>query len=346
MTLFRILCILPFCFTTGLPAQHIEQYFISGHFGGSQEMLDSIVIDRAISSVMTDTYVLAKSGESREVLHLNHTHWNSEFLSLLQLPGEWNSPSWDPYQPKIDSIFGLDEKLTGREPDLRWLIQAYSHQLNGDSLFHRYYAVPQEWHPTPILPPANGWLTLNGEEFSQFQEHFIPKNSHDSSARAGLMQYQGKNHFLAWGKDSTYRRVWKKRNQRLWQTAHGLIWQKGNQYTWLFTSNGNLTGGPQKLSFSSLSQIQVVDGLILLHHVAPVMQWNQLFLIDPETGIVGDIDLDEEIKIGEFDKLAFEVKQGELVILRSESKFVPQSYEARLDWEELKTRLRQMNPDP
>lgn len=333
--------------STPLPAQMSQQTFLTGHFSGGEGALDSIVVNQAQSSMVSGTWVIAKDGETDEVLQVCHEHWFSEFLSLVQLPAGYNQPRWQPYRTSIDSVLGMGQpRLSGKEPDLRWLTQAYQHQLEGDSLFDRYYAVPLQWQPAPVAPPSQGWYYLDEQQFPLFHNPLTNDRNHDSSATTGWLHYRGDNHFLAWtGPDAepdagSYRKAWHKRRQTLWHTAHGLIWQEGDRYAWLFTSTGSLTGGPQKLRWPSLYQIEMVDGFILAHHMAPVMQWNQLFLIDPTTGLVGDIELDEKIKIGTYDQLDFSVENDTLIVLRSPSKFVPESYEARLDWQALTQQMR------
>ncbi|MEM9986703.1 MAG: hypothetical protein AAF804_16550 [Bacteroidota bacterium] len=330
-------------------AQRESLSFIAGEIDENPG-IDSVAIYRSSGSMAAWRQVSIKSGNSPKPLEMGYTFFYSNFSNTLVLPKAWSLGAWQAYHPIVDSIFGFEEqRLTGKEADLRWLLDAFDQQQEGDTTFHRYFNVPLNWQPLPFKEPVNGWYLLPEAKAQPLLTGGDPELN-DENAKSDSSQvwldYRGQNHFLAWRGglspkgDTSFRRVWKSRKKRLWRTAHGLIWQQGNQYAWVFVSSGNLMGGPQKLRWESIVQTQVLEKrYVLLHQAAPVIQWNQLFLIDTQTGRVGDIRLDQEIKIGATSALKFKLKGDQLIIQRSESKYVDESYEAILDWRELKQTL-------
>ncbi len=319
--------------------------FISGEID-EHPGLDSIAVYRSSGSMMSWRQVSIKSNALTEPLEMGYTFFYSNFSNPILIPQEWQEEPFQSYHSLVDSIFGFERKrLSGAEPDLRWLLDAFTFQEQGDSIFHRYFNVPLQYQKLPMAEPVNGWYPLPDSAREPFLLREGPEQKSKDYSEVWL-DYQGHNHFLAWKsrtdqkQDTSFQPVWKSGNKRLWRTAHGLLWQQGDQYAWVFVSSGDLMGGPQKLRWESLVQAQVLEKrYVLLHQAAPVIQWNQLFLIDTQTGRVGDIRLDEEIKIGATSALKFKLKKGQLIIQRSESKYVDESYEAILDWKELKRTL-------
>ncbi len=57
--------------------------------------------------------------------------------------------------------------------------------------------------------------------------------------------------------------------------------KKGQQYRWLFISDLQLTGSPEKLRWSSIQKLSLYDGLLILEQSLPPMRDNRFFIIDP-----------------------------------------------------------------
>ncbi len=333
---------------TDSSAQAFRQDTLLGFYSGGG-IPDTIIKSTDAGSGASSSFVLVKSAKAHEEIELGYTFWYYDFTNLLSIPSGWDQAKWQPFHPIVDSIFGFEQALSGTEPDFQWLLAGYKHRREGDSLFSTYYTVPQTWNPMPIARPTSGWYHLEGDKYALLGESLYQDSYYRqqyATSREGWLRYNGHNHFLAFiglrrRKDTSYQRVWVSSSQALWQTAHGLIWQKGDQYTWLFTSSGSLTGGPQKLRWSSLYQIEVIDGFVLVQHVAPVVQWNQFLLIDPQTGAVGVIALDEDFKEGHMDQYHWERENGQLRIERKEGAAYEYA-EVILDWGSYTQHLRQI----
>jgi len=65
--------------------------------------------------------------------------------------------------------------------------------------------------------------------------------------------------------------------------------KKGNKYKWLFISDIELVGAPDKLRWESIAKVDIVKNYIILEQVTPPATESTLFVINIESGLLGKL---------------------------------------------------------
>jgi len=136
--------------------------------------------------------------------------------------------------------------------------------------------------------PRTYYIDLKGETLHQLYDETELPDWYDQkmNEHEGWLIYYGHNHYrnptgdsltLA---DST-------RSYKAYKTSHGLIIKNENSYAWIFVTDINLTGGPQKLRWESIKKVQIIDNYVIVEQSWKLSETNRIFVIDIETGICG-----------------------------------------------------------
>ena len=182
------------------------------------------------------------------------------------------------------------------DPSLQWIIKAsFSKQKITDNRFFDMVFSPQtQWKGEKIKTPSNYYVKMSRDSLYQLDEHL--KNdflNNTSTATYGFLAYYGNLHFqnkvqnqqdfeIA-TKDSIY---------VIYKTSHGVLAQRQNKFKWLFITDSDLTGGPQKLRWNSIEDVFLTDNYLLIKQSRVPDPEYQLFIVNIETGIVGKIRID------------------------------------------------------
>lgn len=178
----------------------------------------------------------------------------------------------------------LPRKANTPDPSLQWILQGLKQQrrLSNMKYFDVFITQGIQWQPLPIQIPENYYLERYDEQSP------VPF--------AYYLVYGGDKHYLN-VKTDTLTEIYQDDNIRLWATSHGIILQKKDQYAWIFVTDIELTGAPDKLRWPSIGYIKKVENILIVNHLRPVMSDDKIYLIDLDTGKCAGIDMERTADI-------------------------------------------------
>ncbi len=174
----------------------------------------------------------------------------------------------------------LPEKAAAPDPSLQWILEglSYTTRLSDQKYFDvLIHGGSFNWHPLPVQLP--GIYALEYHEKKQ-----------DSIAHYYL-SYFGHNHY-ANVKTDTLDERYRDDRIRIVATAHGIILEKQGQYTWVFVTDAELTGSPDKLRWASIGYMRIVNNLLIFNHVRSVSSEDKIYVIDLDTGKCAGVNTD------------------------------------------------------
>ena len=234
-------------------------------------------------------YCELKNGASNEIYEVNTHGCFCEIKNAILIPPalrkEENKSFLEAIKRKL-----LPEWRDSADPSLQWIINANNsnYELSYNNYFDLILFSPTYWVEGNIELPRTYYIDLKGETLNQLYDETELPDWYDQkmNEHEGWLIYYGHNHYrnptgdsltLA---DST-------RSYKAYKTSHGLIIKNENSYAWIFVTDINLTGGPQKLRRESIKKVQIIDNYVIVEQSWKLSETNRIFVIDIETGICG-----------------------------------------------------------
>lgn len=271
--------------------------------------VDTIHIFSEYGRALELTFKDGESGTSYEFWLRNE---KSNFIELVPIPNallsEGNKPLLDTIQNLLIGTIWFNKKEV---PALGWLRNAYAHaEADTSTHFKRFFVVEPKWYNgVPEFPE------IIAKRVNRMEYPLHPYYWRDSIYTEGWLVYLGHNHNTLFSDVpkqfeplSTYG------ESELLSTRHGLIISRDMQYAWIFHTDGLLTGGPDKLRWSSINKA-VIDGqYVFLHHISTPTNVNRFFMIDIGSGVVGELKLPRDFDWNSPTCYTFSSTGGKLII--------------------------------
>lgn len=216
-------------------------------------------------------YAEVIDGRTRQHHAFNTSMCFCQFWQSITLPKALCIPENREFREQMMTRL-LPEKKEDPDPSFSWLLSAFDNHV--ELTHHPYF--------DQFVYPVSNW---NSGEFQMPTTYYL-QSSELASDSIEIQVYYGHNHF--WnpsgdsitkvGGDSVY---------QIFRTSHGVFATRDNEFKWLFISDVETTGAPEKLRWESIGHV-TFDGkyLLLRNHMAPLLDYS-VYLINFETGAIG-----------------------------------------------------------
>ena len=175
------------------------------------------------------------------------------------------------------------------DPSLQWIINANNsnYELSDNIYFDLIISSPTEWVEGNIELPGTYYIDLKGNALHQlYILDLEPPDWYNQKEYEGWLIYYGHNHYRNPTGDSLTLAD-SSRSYKAYKTSHGLIIKKEESYAWVFVTDFDLTGGPQKLRWESIKKVRISDNYVIVEQSRAPGETTNIFVIDIETGICG-----------------------------------------------------------
>jgi hypothetical protein len=259
------------------------------------------VIDRLESyydggSGFGGTYVTAINGKTKEQFELNNFGCFCDIKQVILVPPELRKESNKPFLNAIVKEL-LPDKRKEPESSLQWIISANDNHkvLSKNAFYDLIINSPTKWISGNIKLPDAYYVEISGNTlhklYTTSTESKLPK-WYDKEKNKGFIVYYAFNHYRN-EKGDSLTMVYSTPLYKAYRTSHGVVITKGDSYTWIFVTDYPLTGGPAKLRWESIGNVQIIDKYAIVQQQSiNDIQNNNFFIIDIENGTVGRLKLD------------------------------------------------------
>ncbi|MCC6279455.1 MAG: hypothetical protein IT262_02565 [Saprospiraceae bacterium] len=236
----------------------------------SDGVLDSIDVGSSGGSGFGSASGTIINGKTGEKFTIESESCFCAFRTIVEIPPALLLPENQAFKSKMEAEM-LPRKAASPDPSLQWILQGLQqkHDLTGRKYFDIYVNKGIDWQPLPILLPEDYFLEI--------LENKPPLPGHY------YLTYAGSNHYLN-VKTDTLQQRYRDEDIVLWATAHGIVLQKADRYAWVFVTDIELTGGPDKLRWASIGYFKKVGNILIVNHLRPTSSEGKVFVIDLETG--------------------------------------------------------------
>jgi hypothetical protein len=244
---------------------------------------DTIQSDNSSGSGFGSEYYNITNGKTGEKYEIDAEYCFCEIRTEIEIPPVLLEPENLAFKKKMEEIL-LPRKASTPDPSLQWILQGLEQQrrLKDQKFFDVFIAKGIRWQPIPIQIPDNYYLERYDEKSP------VPY--------AYYLLYGGDKHYLDIKTDTLTERF-KDDHIRLLATKHGIVLQKQDQYAWIFVTDIELTGAPDKLRWASIGYMKIVNNVLILNHLSPAMSDDKIYLIDLDTGKCAGIDTERTADI-------------------------------------------------
>ena len=200
------------------------------------------------------------------------------------------------------------------DPSLQWVLDLHKNgpvKLRGaqtdNRIFDLAFRFPIRPFVGPLRIPESYYMDLGGRDLRRLYRTDEEAPAWLAEASEGWLLYYGHNHRPNSGNSEEtqgFREIVESDGDRLFKSAHGLVLKRKNSFRWIFVSDFDLVGAPDKLRWSSMGKTRMQNGLVFLlrdlHSDAP-----DLWVIDPRRGRLARLSVrtDEEdfpLRVGDF----------------------------------------------
>lgn len=262
------------------------------------------------------TIVTLVNGKTNERHEIDGTGSFSEIWHSILIPDELQKDANKRFLEEIAKEL-LPEKRLTPDPSLHWIINAnISHkQLMDNPIFDLVINAPMVWTPDPIFWPVTYYVEIGEDTLKELQFHEKELAYAVPSEKTGWLIYYGHNHLPA--KKNCLAVVKSSQGSAIYKTAHGVLLQKNDSNAWLFVTDYNLTGAPDKLRWESIGKVEVVDNLVFVQVINAESFMHPVFVIDSMNGMVARLISQKYLN------KSFAINNGKIII---ENEFGTYSY--------------------
>jgi len=175
------------------------------------------------------------------------------------------------------------------DASLEWILAGTaSHKHIEDNKYYDLIIDPgPQWKDDEFRLPQSYYVSVYGDGLKAvFQSDEETPEWFNKETDTAFLVYLAGNHYRISGGDSI-KPVDRSDVYSVFRTAHAVLVYKNNLYKWLFVSDYDLTGAPEKLRWESVKSIVLKDDyLVVVQSLAPDII-SRIFMINIETGICG-----------------------------------------------------------
>ncbi len=221
-------------------------------------------------------YCSIVNGKNGQIFELNSASSFANVKNRIEIPKELlkkkNSAFLAVFREKL-----LPPKQTEADPTLQWILAAESSiKRETESIyFNTVTRVNPRWTIGQIQSPTSyyvdrgdHWLIYYGH--NHYQNNRVPLHVVDSSEK-----------------------------YKVYATSMGVAVQKGDEFAWVYVSDYELFGGPEKLRWAALPTIILKDDYLFIWQTTTPDLEGQIMVVNILTGDVGRLNWQGSIEINE-----------------------------------------------
>ena len=241
-------------------------------------------------------------GKTNEVFELSNFSSYGSIKKLIQIPPNLLKKENKSFLETFKKGLLPTNRKTA-DPSLKWIISTTynSHTLKDSTYFDKVFTPKTPWITTDYESPSSYYIEIQGDSVLKFIDINIKPETDSLKIRnlQAFLIYYGKN-IRDWNLKVDHEgnaedgpiAVVANQDYKIYKTNHAILAKKGNSYKWLFISEADITGSPQKLRWSSIDKMILKDDyLIFKQNLAPDPEYN-VFIIHIESGNFGRLNID------------------------------------------------------
>jgi len=194
-------------------------------------------------------------------------------------------------QENLSFLKRMEEELAPNQvrfpdPSLQWIItaNATAKELSTKNPFNLIFKVKPQWGKNPGKMPETYTVPIDIDTLQQFKDFYQPTEwDKQAYSSKGWLTYYGHNH----GTLEDVITIDSTALYTAYATKHGVVIKKEKAYAWMFVTDTELTGGPEKLRWNSIEYVRIVDHTLIIQQSLPPDMSSNIFIIDLETGTGG-----------------------------------------------------------
>ena len=242
-------------------------------------VLDTMDAGSSSGSGFGSANVAIINGKTGEKFSIESESCFCAFRNKIDIPPNLLRPENASFKAKMEEEL-LPRKAAAPDPSLQWILEGlpYKTRLSNQKYFDvLVHDESFNWRPLPIGLPDIYYL------------EYHEKKQHSSSHY--YLTYYGHNHFANVKTDTLHER-YRDDRIRIVTTAHGIILEKQGQYAWVFVTDDELTGSPDKLRWASIGYMRIVNNILIFNHVRSGSLDDKIYVIDLDTGKCAGVETD------------------------------------------------------
>jgi len=249
---------------------------------------DTLHIFRESGTSVSFKQVKLTNGKTNETFKWQQEYPYSCLKHIILLPAALYTVENKPFLEAMKSeILGSNRK--DANPSLEWILNGHlNHKNLVDNQYFDLIVNPKTtWRKTDIELSDYYYTEISGDTLSKLYKKSygvdIPEKLYQKS---GFLSYLGLKNFQLRKQDSLM--LTKANDQyQTYPLEHGVIVKKDDKYKWLFISDADLTGAPQKLRWKSIGNIELKDKYAIIKQDIPLANASNIYIINIETGVCG-----------------------------------------------------------
>ena len=256
---------------------------------------DSLIIEKSGGSGYSYTKCIFENGDSKEILKIESEGYFNKIRRTIVIPKIFNKKENIEFSNIAEFVL-LNSELKSPDQSLQWILDGLNnkYELPKNGYFSEIYKIKTNWYDSLVLPTTYS-IKLNPKELKKYNQKVEGMDINDISGCSGWMNYYGHNHYRNKNGDSLTT-MYKSNYYSLYRTSHGVIVKKEKKYCWAFVTDSELTGSPSKLRWESIKDASMIDEYIIVVQTNPTMFRDQLFIINLEQGICGNVKLENKFE--------------------------------------------------
>ncbi len=288
----KILIIILFFVSSSILAQYNKKEIIKDY--NNDRIKDTLRSYFEGGSSFGGTFVEIINGKTKETFKLNNDGSSSQIKRIILVSEKLLEPKNKLFFEALKSKL-LYNKGKTIDPSLKWILNGiYANKKVKNNPYFNFIIDPKtKWSNGKIKLPNNYYITISGDSLSKINrqnENFSERLKAEN--KSAILAYYANNHYQSRKSKDRLQFVVKNNSYSIFKTSHGVIAQKGNYYKWLFITDVDLTGAPDKLRWESIQKIKLIDNYLILQQDLPPTGAYNIYIINIETGLTGALKFD------------------------------------------------------
>ncbi|MCA0235174.1 MAG: hypothetical protein LCH81_02185 [Bacteroidetes bacterium] len=240
-------------------------------------LVDTIQSDQSSGSGFSGTFFSITNGKTGEQYTVEPEYCFCSLYSRIDIPPALLKPENAGFKAYLEQHVFSSPRRQDPDASLQWILEsrAWQKEISDNLYFDTRIHLGLKWHNLPVEIPSDYYTEYQGE----------------GDTKACFLDYAGRNHYLNW-KGDTLQIRYSDDSLRILSTMHGMLLQKNNRYAWIFVTDPEVTGAPDKLRWASIGQVKVVGSWLLMRHHRPVFSDDKFFMVDLQTGKCAGFKID------------------------------------------------------
>ena len=139
------------------------------------------------------------------------------------------------------------------DPSMEWMIKGVFNKkkLEDNEYFDLVIDPQTNWVESEFKYPENYYMEISGDTLEGLKHRsYLGDDQYLETATKGFLIYYAHNHYRSYSGDSLTLGD-SNENYEIYHTSHGIIVKKEDTYKWVFVTDADLTGAPEKLRWES-----------------------------------------------------------------------------------------------